>query len=891
MLRSKSSGRRFPKRKLEDDLEATSASLQHGEWKRCMEGFSSGFDKTDTGQRNTKRLCPQRPPKVQGFLESSFDDPTELVSDASEQSTKDAELISWSSSDSEELETNVKSDEQVRKSAKRKNYTPTMTKDCTPLTKKKAFPKAAKLELRTTCPDFDVHGLYESAGDIDAISSNTEDEGEGMNNGAKEDKKPCVQVADIPRQAFPDSPMIMTYQSSQASSSYSPSKNPSGMKASDWVKAMDWQTPVKASSSQDDEEVQPDPDSAKKKKKYHKGGLAEQLARVQARERSAVRMWEHQHTDHTDSSKAILVRVLRFEILFSLQLAHCEVADIDEKGGEGNSPVDNDNQWRKQLILFSKQMMDKLQIEAGSMVTLYPPWQQLQLTSQKQTVLLCTHFTRVCSAVVQQNWKAKCSDLVKTDVIATWNCPCTNDANTSAAHCPATQFPYLPSSLQGTDVRGTQNTGLPATQSGLLQTVKRSQLPVVSVYDSLLESIQRTGPGHGLTFRAIIQRVFFSSAARYSLLVEDSHGTMAVVEMGDNSGQDEVTQAEGHMCCFTGLKVVNRTIKERNVALFSVLEGAWSGHRASLSSQESQEEEQASSSMRHVTSPGFCYILSLSGDSTLSVTVSPQTALSYKEPHYQTLAGARQMASDKRVSFVARVLYKRQLKDMSRANVHETWYVTDSSLSSSYSMVTLSPDCHIPVLAGQSAVFTDTSVTNGSFHCDAYSRIMEEVPVHIENSWMRETLSHLDSLTVSLPEITNSVRPWSLVSVQGTVGSVDEDAAYTWEECDGCHGDRLMQDRERPGESKCVSCGKQVTSPVIRMKLEVYLHSSTFKGSVVKVDLQKTTIEKLLPAEEQRDEGCDVDCVLNKEVGPLNCIVKSVKTNADKAEVFLQEIS
>ncbi|XP_046577443.1 DNA repair-scaffolding protein-like [Haliotis rubra] len=856
-----------------------------------MEGFSTGFAKTDTGHQRTKKLCTQRSPKVQGFLESSFDHVTELASDASGQDTKDAELISWSSSDSEDLETNVKSHVQVKSSKNSKNCTPGMTKQDTPSTKKKAFPKSAKLELRRICPDFDVHGLYESTGGIDTISSSSEQEEEGMKDRAEEDKKPCVQLADIPRQALLNSPMIVTYQSSQASSSYSPTKNTSGLKASDWMKAMDWQTPVKASSSQEDEQLQPDPDSAKKKKKYHKGGLAEQLARVQARERSAVRMWEHRRSDLTDASKALLVRVLSFEILFSLQLAHCEVADIDEDGGEGNSPDGNDNRWKKQLILFSKQMMDKLQIDAGSMVTLYPPWQQLQLTSQKQTVLLCTHYTRVVSPVTQQTWGAKSLDLVKTDVIATWNCPCTNDANMSVANCPVTQFPYLPSSLQGADVSSTQNTGHPATQSGLLQTVTSSRLPVVPVCDSLLESIQRTGPGHGLTFRAVIQRVFVSSAARYSLLVEDSHGTMAVVEMGDNSAQDEVTLAEGHMCCFSGLKVVTRSIKERNVALFSVLEGAWSGHRASVSSQESQEEEQASSTMRHVTCPGFCYILSPSEDCPLSVTVTPQTAPSYTEPHYQTLAGARQMALDKRVSFVARVLHKRQSEDTSRPNVHENWYVTDSSLPSSYSLVTLSQDCHIPVLAGHIAVFTDTCVSNGSFHCDAYTHIMEEAPVHIENSSMRKTHSQLDSLTVSLPEITGSVRPWSLVSVQGTVGSVDEDAAYTWEECDGCGSDRLVQDRERPAASKCVSCHKQVTSPVIRMKLEVYLHSSSFKGSVIKVDLQQTTIEKLLPAEEQTDEGCDVDSVLNKEVGPLNCVVKSVTTDMDKTEFFLQEIS
>ncbi|XP_071091610.1 DNA repair-scaffolding protein-like [Haliotis cracherodii] len=904
MFGRKSNGRRFPKRKLEDDLEATaSASLQHGEWKRCMEGFSSGLDKTDTGQRNTKKPCTQRTSKCQGFLESSFDHLTGLASDASGQDIKDAELISWSSSESEDFETSIKSDVQVRKSKNSNSSTPSRSREGKPSSKKKTFPKAGKLELRRISPDFDVHELYESDGDIDTISSSSEEE-EGMKDGTEEDKKPRVKLADIPRQtsplkkshiypasvALPDSPAILTYQSSQASQSTSPSTT-SGLKASDWVKAMDWQTPVKASSSQEDEEHQPDPDSAKKKKKYHKGGLAEQLARVQARERSAVRMWEHQRADHTDPSKALLVRVLSFEVLFSLQLAHCEVADIVDEGGESNSPDGNDNRWKSQLILFSKQMMDKLQIDAGSMVTIHPPWQQLQLASQNQTVLLCTNYTRVVSPAGQQRWQGKPSNLIKTDVIATWDCPCTSDASVSPASCPVKQFPYLPSSLQTTDVSGTQNTGHPVSQPGLLQTVTRSRLPVVLVCDSLLESIQRTGPGHSLTFRAVIQRVFFSSKARCSLLVEDSHGTMAVVQMGDNSGQDEVTQAEGHACSFTGLRVLTRSNKERNAALFSVLEGAWSGHRTTVSSQESQEEEQTSSSTRHMTSPGFCYILSLSEESPLSITVSPQLAPSYTEPHYHTLAGACQMAMDKRVSFVARVIHRRQSQDTSKPDMNESWYVTDSSLPSSYAVLTLSPDCHIPALAGRSAVFTDTCVSSGCFHCDAYTRIVEEVPVQIEDSSVRETLSRLDSLTVSLPEITARVRPWSLVSVQGTVGSVDEDAAYSWEECDGCGSDRLVEDRERPGASKCASCHRQVTSPVTRMKLEVYLHSNNFKGSVIRVDLQQATIEKLLPSEGHTDEGCDIDSVLNKEVGPLHCIVKSITSETDNTEIFLQQIT
>ena len=63
-------------------------------------------------------------------------------------------------------------------------------------------------------------------------------------------------------QSSANSPVIQSCQSSQSTSSTSPS---TGMKASDWIKNVQWQTtPVKRNVTEDDTSV--DPDSAKKKK-------------------------------------------------------------------------------------------------------------------------------------------------------------------------------------------------------------------------------------------------------------------------------------------------------------------------------------------------------------------------------------------------------------------------------------------------------------------------------------------------------------------------------------------------------------------------------------------------------------------------------------------------
>ena len=69
------------------------------------------------------------------------------------------------------------------------------------------------------------------------------------------------------------------------------------------------------------------------------------------------------------SSKVLFVRVERFEILFSLQIAHCLVAE-----GDSEEISTKRDKWRNTLVLFSCQQMEQLYIQEGSLLQLHPPW-------------------------------------------------------------------------------------------------------------------------------------------------------------------------------------------------------------------------------------------------------------------------------------------------------------------------------------------------------------------------------------------------------------------------------------------------------------------------------------------------------------------------------------
>ena len=63
----------------------------------------------------------------------------------------------------------------------------------------------------------------------------------------------------------------------------------------------------------------------------------------------------------TDNSKAISLRVLGFEVLYSIQIVKCAVLDNRE---------DQDHK----LVMFPVSQGEQLNLQIGTEVTVYPPW-------------------------------------------------------------------------------------------------------------------------------------------------------------------------------------------------------------------------------------------------------------------------------------------------------------------------------------------------------------------------------------------------------------------------------------------------------------------------------------------------------------------------------------
>ncbi|XP_033755362.1 DNA repair-scaffolding protein-like isoform X2 [Pecten maximus] len=374
---------------------------------------------------------------------------------------------------------------------------------------------------------------------------------------------------------------------SQASSS-------SKVKASDWVKTLNLKTPSKDSQSSDIDILE---DSAKKKKKFKRGGFADQLHKVQMRERSSLRIWSHQQNSeetesHVSTPKIITVEVVSFELLYSLQLARCEVLTGPVEAGQI-------------LVLFSTASVQQHNIQEGSVVLIHPPWQQLDLKQTHQKVLLCTNYCQVTNKSDLHNpgsHKVKVTqqsqDVVK--VMGQWNCPCVTGLVSSYQSCPAYLYPCIPAVAVSMDAaccddEKRERSRLTVVQSTHCQPPQSSSVGTPA--HTILESVHDQGStpgGQGHSFSGLVHRVIQKQTRqtpRWCVLVEDVQGTMCEVVLPKDRLPiwDRVLKGEGAVFSFTGLMLYSRTHRERDFGLFSLIDSVWSGVVSSTLSQESDK--------------------------------------------------------------------------------------------------------------------------------------------------------------------------------------------------------------------------------------------------------------------------------------------------------------
>ncbi|XP_025114726.1 DNA repair-scaffolding protein-like isoform X3 [Pomacea canaliculata] len=178
------------------------------------------------------------------------------------------------------------------------------------------------------------------------------------------------------------------------------------------------------------------------------------------------------------------------------------------------------------------------------------------------------------------------------------------------------------------------------------------------------------------------------------------------------------------------------------------------------------------------------------------------------------------------------------------------------------------------------ALFMDVWIVGDRWLADKYSSLccIDKDNEKVRNRMKILSPDHLQSIRdceVYLSPLTLAAGVHSLVQISGVIQNIDENSAISWDECDSC-GSNQLGTWSSNGTTVCMECKKSVENPVQRMKMDVFVLDENI-SSLVKISLLQSTIQQILP-EEHDEEGYDVNSVLSKHVGPLNCVITSPAT-------------
>ncbi|KAL5021307.1 hypothetical protein ScPMuIL_000462 [Solemya velum] len=407
-----------------------------------------------------------------------------------------------------------------------------------------------------------------------------------------------------------DSPSI----SGSSTPSFSGQSGQRKLTASDWVRNLKLLTPQKPSELGQSENAQED--SAKKRKsKYVRGGFADQLHRLQMREKSDIRMWNHQQMGKVllgsqENPKVMVIKILGFEMLFSLRLARCTVLTPDFH--------DTSCIWK---ILFSGLMAENPDVEIGTIIQIHPPWRELCLKGDEKSLLLSINYCQIIGkdgetmgcTLAEKSYTEKC-------VKMKWRCPCSSRPSLQVSLCPAYLHPCStgapPSDLQVSAERSCESTASDLGRDTVLYTVTPHwTAPIMS--DSLLDGVERAGIKHNgsICFKGHVHRVVqrnsqLQSDESFYLIVEDGHGAVCKVQVGKQRDSDtDVFKIEGRSLLLSNLYVQTRMNRDRDPNLFSLIDSVWSGIKAPVTSQSTEDSQSAQITTSEPQPLGFCYIL------------------------------------------------------------------------------------------------------------------------------------------------------------------------------------------------------------------------------------------------------------------------------------------
>lgn len=727
-------------------------------------------------------------------------------------------------------------------------------------------------------------------------------------------------------------------------------------KTSEWLQALQMMvTPTETennSGSSSEQETSNMFGSVKKKRrhKYKKNGLAQKLSRVISREKTTMNIWLYQQSLLNDQKNILTACVHRFFRKFRMVIALCTLGTLSQ-----NHEWTSKSGESRQTILFSRRVFKIFKIQAGSIIRIFPPWQEMFMPYTDEKILLCTYYCRKVEPLpyvydMMDNPFLGLSRMVCKSFY--WNCPCST-SDGPLRYCPASTCPVLTKypriqTGESSEVFVNKQTSEPST----LFTVVCVMTENAGEARTILNSIQEapTSFQQGLCFQAMVLRIFCShnssvlnmkkcrqNVQSWSVLVEDSQGTVCIVRIPEEKTESENTltqliqSTEGETWNFFGLRVFSRSNRHKDPALFSIIDKVW------IHQPQQNESPKSNSGSDHVITaqmkPGFCYVTGQSGYIGFESGVLPyKNTFILDEPVAQpklllrisTLKEIKQEDNDTgrmRLTFIAKIFYLRskskepQKENQSgvgaNANAKMVLFLSDPSVSEepyshNYMTVYCLPSCYFPFELTNPVRTPDSVLVlmrdvlfeqDMLAFADRYTRIWlwpppESIQHQFVPSVCEEFIQNCGNLSIPLQSLQENSQCNCLFKVQGVIYSVDHKTAITWETCPYCDEEQLAfrQDNQDDKVLVCLNCDVQVEESDTHINLEVILRCLSLPGHYeVRVNLLQPTVESLLPNGDHKD-GYDVSAVLGQQVGPLICLLKKQSTSQQHPVFFLEEI-
>ncbi|XP_073439855.1 DNA repair-scaffolding protein isoform X3 [Dendrobates tinctorius] len=635
-----------------------------------------------------------------------------------------------------------------------------------------------------------------------------------------------------------------------------------GKSASEWLKTAQvmLQTPEKKANVRS----KTPEDSAKKKKRFLRGGLAERLNRLHNRERSAITFWRHQRGSDCkiplgDKSGTLTLKISEVHEECSMQVVLCEqMTDIQN---------DDDRyckDTRKLKALFTKQTAAQLKLGPNDIIHIYPPWQKLSLTNQNTSVIINTHFSQKIMSHIMNGM----------------------ENNKSSPSIISVKKRLVPLSL--TLKMDFRNIGVSSAKQQISDVSNLSQALVsvqgkeftssITVNDSLLDIVETQGAAgwKDACIHVVIQRVYHLTSKDAPCSLLHTKNIKTIVDPSANLQRPDC----------------------RAPGLFSLIDSLWPPLTPIKIHGHSQEQVQAPDNL---PAPSFCYVLAMRHEKG-SDNIKQEDAITdrYLPPVIRNLEEILQMAAlSQRCSFWATVIYVQLEIQSNLPGLKELWlYVTDPTLQMASETlrnprilkVCILPSCVLDKTLKEifskkslcSIFFKDAVKENGGIIC------VERTVLSLQKPPLSCT-SGISELTgpVRLDELDSSTEANTLCTVKGIVIGVNDRESYSWPVCNLCGSNKLRPLTPKRCQFYCCQCSSDVSSPVIRMQLEVFLQCQGRPQCNVRLKLREETISSILGSCASEDGRYEVTAVLGKELGPVHCYVQCAASTVSLEEISL----